>query len=569
VRGEPEPADRAGQDWLERRLVALMAARLALATLSLGIALAVDTAIDLGIEDWRGLYGTVALAFVATALYGWALPRVRHRARFAAMNIATDVVVVSALVHCSGSADSVFAVLYLLVAVYGALLFDRRGALVVASLASLAYGGVLLLGRALGATPGSAAALPAPMLLAAWGLHSLGALAAAVLASLLSAELRHTGEALRQRTHALDELWRLHRHTVESLMSGLLTADLEGRVTSFNPEAERLTGLAAGEALGRDVDEVLPGVRESAIARAGGGGGLRARARMAYRNGRGQELHLGVAAYVLRGDEGRPSGHVVIFQDVSEVVEMERELRRAERLAAVGRLSAGMAHEIRNPLAAISGAIQMLRAEGGSPRRDEDARRLMDIVLRETDRLNRLLTEFLEYARPAPARPEDVAVEEVVGEVLAIFDASRPAAVEVAAEVAAGLRVRADAGQLRQLLWNLVLNATQAMPDGGTVTLSAQPSGPPQESSGVGRKDPQEGGWVELAVRDGGAGIPADVLERVFEPFFTTKPGGTGLGLATVHRIVVEHGGSIRVQSAEGKGTSVLVRLPGAAGGTR
>jgi two-component system sensor histidine kinase PilS (NtrC family) len=569
VRGEPEAAVPVGGDSLERRLVALMGARLALATLSLGIALAVDTAVDLGIEDWRGLYGTVALAFVATALYGWALPRVRNRARFAAMNIATDVVVVSALVHCSGSADSVFAFLYLLVSVYGALLFHHRGALAVASLASLAYGGVLLLGRSLDPAPGSAAALPAPMLLATWALHSLGAMAAAVLASLLSAELRRTGEALRQRTHALDELWRLHRHTVESLMSGLLTADPEGRVTSFNPEAERLSGLAAGEALGRDVDAVLPGVRETAIARAGGGGGLRARARMEYRNARGQRLHLGVAAYVLRGDEGRPSGHVVIFQDVSEVVEMERELRRSERLAAVGRLSAGMAHEIRNPLAAISGSIQMLRGEGGSVRSGDEARRLMDIVLRETDRLNRLLTEFLEYARPAPARPEDVCVEEVVGEVLAIFDASRPPAVEVAVDVVPGLRVRADAGQLRQLLWNLVLNAAQAMPGGGTVVLSGHPADPPQEACGAGRNEAQEGGWVELAVRDGGAGIPADVLDRVFEPFFTTKAGGTGLGLATVHRIVAEHGGSIRVQSAEGKGTNVLVRLPGAAGGTR
>jgi two-component system sensor histidine kinase PilS (NtrC family) len=254
---------------------------------------------------------------------------------------------------------------------------------------------------------------------------------------------------------------------------------------------------------------------------------------------------------------------------VSEVVEMERELRRSERLAAVGRLSAAMAHEIRNPLAAISGSIQMLAGEGGSPRTGDEARRLMQIVLRETDRLNRLLTEFLEYARPAPARPEDVAVEEVVGEVLSIFDASRPTGIEVAVEVAPGLRVRADAGQLRQLLWNLVLNAAQAMPEGGAVVLSAQAAGPPQESPGAGRNDAEEWGWVELAVRDGGAGIPADVLDRVFEPFFTTKPGGTGLGLATVHRIVVEHGGSIRVASAEGKGTSVLVRLPGAAGPAR
>jgi two-component system sensor histidine kinase PilS (NtrC family) len=557
------PAGGAGAEAgasLERRLVALMAARLALALLSLGIALAVDTAVDLGVPDWRGLYGTVTLAFVATVLYGIALPRVRQKRRFAAIHVATDIGMVSALVHFSGSADTVFSFLYLLVAVYGALLFEQRGALLVAILASLAYGGVLGLGRALGPAPDSAAALPRAMLVGTWAIHSLATIAAAALASVLSAELRRTGEALRQRTHDLDRLWRLHRHTVESLMSGLLTTDPDGRITSFNPEAERITGLGAHQALGRDVDEVLPGVRIAAIARAGAGGGARARVRIGYRSSRGGS-HLGVGAYVLRDDAGLPSGHVVIFQDVSEVVEMERELRRSERLAAVGQLSAGMAHEIRNPLAAISGSIQMLR-RGGAGSDPKASRRLMDIVLRETDRLNRLLTEFLEYARPGPLRLESLLLEESLAEVLAVFDASRPPGVAVALDLEPGLRLRADPGQLRQLLWNLLLNAAQAMPGGGAICLSAQPSGPPQDGPAGRRNDREEEGWVEIGVRDGGCGIPAEALDRIFDPFFTTKPGGTGLGLATVHRIVEEHGGSIRVQSAEGKGTSFHVRLP-------
>jgi len=563
--GVPVASSRAqgpgGAESLERRLVALMAARLVLALLSLGIALAVDTAVDLGIEDWRGLYGTVTLAFVATALYGVALPRVRHKRRFAAMNVATDIGMVSALVHFSGSADTVFAFLYLLIAVYGALLFDRRGALAVAGLAALAYGGVLALGRALGPVPDSAAALPLAMLLGSWAVHALATVAAAALASVLSAELRRTGEALRQRTHDLDRLWRLHRHTVESLMSGLLTADPEGRITSLNPEAERITGLRSHQALGRDVDEVLPGVRGAAIARAGASGAARSRVRLPYRSSSGG-AYLGVAAYVLRDDDGCPSGHVVIFQDVTDVVEMERELRRSERLAAVGQLSASMAHEIRNPLAAISGSIQMLRLGGHDGRGAQESRRLMDIVLRETDRLNRLLTEFLEYARPGPLRLEALPVEEAVAEVLAIFDASRPAGVEVTAELGSGLRLRADPGQVRQLLWNLLLNAAQAMPDGGTIALTARESGPPQDRPAGRRNDREEEGWIEIGVRDGGVGIPADALDRIFDPFFTTKPGGTGLGLATVHRIVEEHGGSIRVQSAEAKGTAFHVRLP-------
>jgi two-component system sensor histidine kinase PilS (NtrC family) len=221
-----------------------------------------------------------------------------------------------------------------------------------------------------------------------------------------------------------------------------------------------------------------------------------------------------------------------------------------------------MAHEIRNPLAAISGAIQMLQREGEAGRGGEQSRRLMDIVLRETDRLNRLLTEFLEYARPGPLRREPLLVEELVAEVLAIFDASRCEGTVIGVQVEPGLRLRADPGQLRQLLWNLLLNAAQAMPEGGSIEIEAQSSGPPQEGSGAGRNGGLEGGWIELGVRDGGVGIPAEALDRIFDPFFTTKPGGTGLGLATVHRIVEEHGGSIRVHSVAGKGTSFHVRLP-------
>jgi two-component system sensor histidine kinase PilS (NtrC family) len=186
----------------------------------------------------------------------------------------------------------------------------------------------------------------------------------------------------------------------------------------------------------------------------------------------------------------------------------------------------------------------------------------MDIVLRETDRLNRLLTEFLEYARPGPLRRESLLLEEAVAEVLAVFDASRPEASTVSVAIEPGLRLCADPALLRQLLWNLLLNAAQAMPEGGRIGVEGHCSRAPQEGPGGGRNEEGEGSWVELGVSDAGPGIPTETLDRIFDPFFTTKPGGTGLGLATVHRIVEEHGGSIRVQSAAGKGTSFHVRLP-------
>ena len=254
----------------------------------------------------------------------------------------------------------------------------------------------------------------------------------------------------------------------------------------------------------------------------------------------------------------------MIFQDVTHVVEMERELRRSERLAAIGQLSASIAHEIRNPLAAISGSIQVLERRTPERADDPEARRLMEIVLRETDRLNALITDFLLYARPAPRRVTAIALGDALDDVLRMFEAVRPARVAVATRLEPGLVLHADPEQLRQVLWNLVLNAAQAMEKGGRLEIRGARTGEPPQEAVPGRRneDQAQQDWVEIAVVDEGVGIPMDALDRIFDPFFTTKRGGSGLGLATVHRIVEQHGGSIRVESTLGVGTTVRVRLP-------
>jgi two-component system sensor histidine kinase PilS (NtrC family) len=397
-----------------------------------------------------------------------------------------------------------------------------------------------------------------------WTVHAGAIVLVAALASFLAVELRHTGEALRQRTSDLQLLTNLHERTVESLRSGLLTSDRDGRVTSFNPEAERITGLASASAIGRDVEEILPGIRDLALASAGDDS-AQSRFRAPYRNRLGEDLHLGIATYVLRDVGGAPSGHVLIFQDVTDVVEMEAELRRSERLAAVGELSASIAHEIRNPLAAISGSVQMLEREASALGGAVEAKRLMGIVLRETDRLNHLITDFLQYARPGPIHIEPVSLETVVSEVFEVFGSIVPDNVEVVLDVSRDLDVQADAAQLRQLLWNLTLNACQAMPEGGTLCMEARAVAEPtpQEARSARRNELEEKkSWVEITVRDQGIGIPPEALDHVFDPFFTTKPEGSGLGLATVHRIAEEHGGSIRLESLVDRGTEIRIWLP-------
>jgi two-component system sensor histidine kinase PilS (NtrC family) len=244
---------------------------------------------------------------------------------------------------------------------------------------------------------------------------------------------------------------------------------------------------------------------------------------------------------------------------------MEGELRRSERLAAVGELAAGMAHEVRNPLAAISGSIQMLRGAPGPGGGDAEGRRLMDIVLRETDRLDMLIAEFLRFARPAPPKPARVPVDRVVAEVLEVFAGGCPPGIELACDVTPGLEAWVDEDQLRQLLWNLLRNAVPAMPGGGRLAVGARAAPPPQDAAARGRKAAEGsrgGAGVEIEVADSGTGMAPEVLERIFEPFFTTRPSGSGLGLATVHRVVEANRGVLRVESAAGRGTRFRVWLP-------
>jgi len=561
------------EEQVERLLLVLMGGRLGLALASLVVGLVLDAiGRDVAATVWPWFYVTAGLCFVATLVYRPFVGRIRRPIAFAAWNVLTDLALVSALVVFSGGRDSVFTFLYVVVALYGAVLFPGWGALLCAAGGAFAYGGVLALGQA-GWLGAAVETQPGVGLLTGWLVHASALVAAAGLASFLARELERTGRVLDERTSDLAHLRTLHQRTVESLMSGLLTTDLDERVTSFNGEAQRITGLSRSDALGRELGEVLPGLSERLAPL--GGLELGSRVRMPFRGARGEDMHLGVGAYVLRDVSGEAAGSVVIFQDVSGVVEMERELRRSERLAAVGQLSASIAHEIRNPLAAISGSIQMMR--GTVAAGQDDSGRLMDIVVREVDRLDRLIRDFLQFARPGEPRLESVRVSELVDEVVEMFDTSRADGVRVEAAVPPELAALADAEQLRQVVWNLVLNAAEAMGEGGAIRIEAQRVGqegerlrggvPQGEHVGYRMEEEEKATWVEISVMDQGPGVPAHVVEHMFDPFFTTKTGGTGLGLATVHRVIEEHGGVVRVEAGTGDWATIIrVRLPLAEG---
>jgi two-component system sensor histidine kinase PilS (NtrC family) len=558
----------------------LIGARLLLAGLSLALAVALDRidsfdafAAGAGIS---GVYWTVAGAFLATVVSGLMVSRTINPIRFATVQVAIDLTIVTALVYFSGGGDSVFTFLYALVVLYGALLLDRNGVLLTSGLAAAGYGFVLF-GMEFGWLPSlgmPGRGLPVAVLGAYWGFYAGAILVLGMLANSLASELRRTGAALDRRTTDLQRLRDLHLRTVESIGSGLITTDNHGRVTSFNPEAERITGVSSREAAGQLLDEIIPGSSRilSASKKEISNATKVDRERIAYRNPLHQEeMFLGLAASSLRDEQGSEVGHVVIFQDVTDVVSMESNLRQSERLAAVGEMAARMAHEIRNPLASISGSVQLLKGEAGPGDTGPEQIRLMDIVVREVDRLNQLISDFLRYSRPAPIKPERVVLAHLVREVAEISESQNSDEVLVSLDLDPKLTVIADPSQMKAVIWNLWNNAREAM--NGVGQLSARVSRVPhdgaQDDRPTGRNEQGESPehdhdpeWTAMIeIEDSGPGVEKDALAMIFEPFFTTKRDGTGLGLATVRRIVEQHGGIIEVSSGKLGGACFRISL--------
>lgn len=554
----------------------LLGARLLLAGLSLGLAVTLDrSGTTAGSSGIWGVYWTVAAAFFATIVSALMVARTRNPQRFATVQVAIDITIVTSLVHFSGGGDSVITFLYALVVLYGALFLDRNGVVISSGLAAIGYG-LVLFGTELGFLPSlgmPGVARPLPVLMAYWGFYAGALLVLGMLANTLSSELRRTGAALDRRTTDLRRLRDLHLRTVESIGSGLLTTDEAGCVTSFNPEAERITGETAADVAGRTLDEVIPGTR-MILEEARAGKPVDAaigRERIAYRNLRDEDLFLGLAASSLRDESGEQVGHVVIFQDVTGVVSMERELRQSERLAAVGEMAARMAHEIRNPLAAISGSVQVLQSAPVEENADPEQTRLMGIVVREVDRLNQLITDFLRYSRPAPIKPEPVQLSSLIEEVAEMNESQGEESLEIFLDLDPEVVVMADPSQLKAVVWNLWNNAKEAMGTVGRLSVRVgrtigdlsqddRSAGRNEQGAGPGAEGAAE--WTAvLEIEDTGPGIRADARAMIFEPFFTTKRDGTGLGLATVRRIVEQHGGLIEAVSDDENGACFRVSL--------
>jgi len=495
------------------------------------------------------LYYVLLSVYVLTALYRFLLGKIRNILFLAYLQIIIDILLITFLVKLTGGIDSGFSILFHVTIISASIVVYRRGGYLAASLSSILYGamldmqfyGVMNFVRSQNFTAGQ---VFYHVLISILSFYMV-----AFLSGYLAERLRTTKQALREKSMDFEDLRAMQDHILKSVGSGILTIDLQGNITSWNPAAEQITGYSYEELKTRWQEVFGNSIKELF----GRTDSLKERP---YRfNGQvlkkdGATVLLGLTATLLKDDSNAVRGIILTFQDITKLVELEEQMRRQERLATVGSLAAGIAHEIRNPLASLSGSIQLLK---GELQLKGDDRRLMDIVVRETDRLNEIITDFLEYARPKSAQMTCIALEPLLEETIILLKNSRSFRedISIVSAVDPQLQLKGDAQRLRQVFWNLLINSCQAMPQGGTITIWAKRD--------LMSDDPA---MAEIILHDTGQGITKEALKKIFEPFFTTKNEGTGLGLAIAYRIVEDHQGTISVDSGSGQGTRFFIRIP-------
>lgn len=486
-------------------------------------------------------YSLVALYYLQALLVSAALRYAHHFRSLVHIQIVWDLLFSATLIYVTGGLESHFSFLFLLIILGSGLLLRRREALIVSSASAILYGSLLDL-QYYGYLPRLkgielASFVDARDVFLAVFVNVVAFFLVGLLSGFFADRIRRGEIALERRQIDYDELEKFNRAILANIGSGLMVVNSAGRIRSFNQAAERITRLSLLDVYNRDVRQVFPEL------------GVFARGPIETRRGEGRftrqdkaQLTLGYSATLLSARDGVEGSLLIGFQDLTHMRDMELRLQQADRLAAVGKMASGMAHEIRNPLASISGSLQLLM-EGGQIATDGE--RLAKIVVREAERLSGLITDFLIFARPAQPKLERFDLSLVCDEVIEVAQSSPVLnGVELIREYFPGQCVYADREQIRQVVWNVLINAAEAMPDGGTVRLSIDANS------------------STFTCEDSGPGIPEEVLGKVFDPFFTTKEMGTGLGLATVYSTIEAHRGEVQLAVSDLGGASLQVCLP-------
>ncbi len=518
------------------------------------------------------LYILTGVIYFLTLCYALLLDRVKRYVLFAYVQLVFDVLFVTALIYVTGGIESIFSFMYILTIINAAIMLYRRGGLLIASASSIGYGSLLDLQYFGVVHPYYTRASELMTYTIGYYFYTLlmniaAFYLVAFLSSYLTEELRRSSVKLKAKQYDLDQLELLNLNIVQSINSGLITLNNELKITYVNPATELILGLSNEELEVSYIGDVFPAiVPRLRLGDQGGGNDVVAHRQegidIEFDRRDGARLHLGFSQSILRDPGGDEIGLILVFQDLTEFRQMQEQVRRMDRLAVAGELAAGIAHEIKNPLASLSGSIQMLRDEVDFGPMQQ---RLMDITMREAERLNALVNEFLLFSRPEKAVDRSVEVNEVIDDTLEMLknspELSRPIRIEK--NLNKNLWVHIDSQRLQQVIWNLVLNAVQEMKNSGCLSVATAIR--TKRGSGNAPRDharDRQEKLAEISISDTGPGILPENQGKVFDPFFTTKDQGTGLGLTIVHRIVENYGGKIFLDSDGRSGTTFTLHFP-------
>ncbi|MFQ5694870.1 MAG: nitrogen regulation protein NR(II) [Terriglobia bacterium] len=461
------------------------------------------------------------------------------------VELTVDLALVTGIVYVTGALDSYFLPLYILLIIVASILLSHVGAFLLSALSYLLLAGVVNAAYVFSAIP-----VLYPQNLDAWSLQvylmiNLFAFVGTwYLASRLAESLRRAGVQLEDTAVELKQLQAFNENIIQSMRGGLLTTDLEGRVLLLNPAGAEILETSEETLRGVPLADYFPGL--AVLLFQPGGPAPVGRQELRVRAADGSERMLGATVSALRTREGTDSGYVFSFQDLTELKRLETEVANRERMAVLGRLAAALAHEIRNPLGAIAGSMRQLTrfAQVG-----DDEQQLVDVVSRESERLNRLVNDILGYSRQKVPQRERTSLAPLLEETLLLLERHPQFSRQVQVEKrlpSGGVNAHVDPGQMRQLLWNLCDNALRAMPGGGTLRVGLE------EANGV----------VRIQVADTGIGLTPEQCEKIFEPFESSFGSGTGLGLAIVYQIVTGHGGRVWARPRRPRGSKFTVELP-------
>jgi two-component system sensor histidine kinase PilS (NtrC family) len=500
---------------------------------------------QLGPFSFLWLFNVVALTFTLACLLSFQISR--HKKIQLFIQIGADLILTTVLVACTRGIESAFLSFYLLIIIYCSLTLGRNGGMVGAALSTILYAGLITAGR-LGLFTFSSPVFDTRQATFRISLHAMGFWAVAYLGTYLHQRLRLMEWELKEKIDSLKELQRLNEHIVSSIRSGLITTDLQGRVAVFNNSAGELTGRDPEEILGKPVQLVIGEdlwKRILSVDLFSSAKALRHEEWFVIPGG--DRRFLGFSVSPLLDEFHQLLGYVMSFQDLTDIQRLEEELRLKDRMAAIGRMAAGIAHEIRNPLMAMRGSVEILRSHRDVPKSDE---RLLDILVRESERLNGFVEDFLNYARPRRYEQNSIDLVPVLRDSVTLLKNSpevckkHSIVLNIEAE---SIKILGSADQLSQVFWNLAQNAIRAMPGGGELKISLR------------KNLPQCG---EIVFEDNGIGMTQKEREEIFQPFHSGFGSGLGLGLSIVFQIVEDHRGKISFESDKGKGTRVHLAFP-------